>query len=88
MLHLYCVKLKSEIMNVTISIDEHELKQARIIALQENTSLNAVIRDYLKIYIGKNSQSKKTTEQILHIAEQSQFSSQNKKLTREELYER
>lgn len=36
--------------NLTISVDEDVLKRARIRALQENTSVNAVLGDYLKDY--------------------------------------
>ena len=34
-------------MNLTIVIDDEILKRARIRAIQENTSVNAVVRDYL-----------------------------------------
>jgi len=36
--------------NLTISVDEEVLKRARIRALEENTSVNAVLGDYLKGY--------------------------------------
>lgn len=36
--------------NLTISVDEEVLKRARIRALEENTSVNAVLGDYLKTY--------------------------------------
>ena len=39
--------------NVTLSIDEEDLKQARVLALQQGSSLNAVIREFLKSYIGR-----------------------------------
>ena len=34
-------------MNLTIVIDDEILKRARIRAIQENTSVNAVVRGYL-----------------------------------------
>ena len=74
--------------NVTLSIDEKDLKQARILALQQGTSLNAVIREYLKNYIGHSNQYQQVMERILRQADQSQFSSGECKWTRDELHER
>jgi hypothetical protein len=34
--------------NITLSVDQEVLKQACILALQQGTSVNAVIRDFLK----------------------------------------
>lgn len=36
--------------NLTINVDEEVLKRARIRALEENTSVNAVLGEYLKGY--------------------------------------
>lgn len=74
--------------NVTFSIDEEDLKQARMLALQQGTSLNALIREYLKSYIGRNQRYQQVTERILKQAEQSKFDSGNRRCTREEIYER
>ena len=38
--------------NVTIRIDEETLRRARIRALEEGTSVNAVVRTFLAIYVG------------------------------------
>ena len=38
--------------NLTITIDERLLKQARMRALEDGTSVNAVLRDYLARYAG------------------------------------
>lgn len=74
--------------NVTLSIDEEDLKQARILALQQGASLNAVIREFLKNYIGRSERYQQVTDRILQRAEHSQFSSGKHKWTRDELYER
>ena len=39
-------------MNLTISVGEEVLRSARIRALEEHTSVNAVLRDYLTAYAG------------------------------------
>ena len=74
--------------NVTLSIDEKDLKQARILALQQGTSVNAVIRAYLRNYIRQSNQYQQVTERILQQSDQSQFSSGGRKWTRDELHER
>lgn len=74
--------------NVTLSIDEEDLKQARILALQQGSSLNAVIREFLKSYIGRTKRYQQVTERILQQAERSRFNSDGRKWTRDELYER
>jgi len=74
--------------NITLSVEEDDIKQARIIALQQGTSLNAVIRVFLKRYIGQTHRYQQVTERILQQAEHSQFSTGNRKWIREDLYER
>lgn len=74
--------------NVTLSIDEEDLKQARVLALQQGSSLNAVIREFLKSYIGRTKHFQNVTERIIQQAECSQYRSDGKKWTRDELYER
>lgn len=74
--------------NVTLSIDEEDLKQARIQALQQGTSLNAVIREFLKTYIGRNQHFQQVTGDILKQADASTFKGSGQKVTRQALYER
>ncbi len=74
--------------NVTLSIDEEDLKQARILALQQGSSLNAVIRQFVKNYIGHTKRYQHITEQIIQQAEDSQYRSEGKKWTRDKLHER
>ena len=74
--------------NVTLSIDESDLKQARVQALQDGTSLNSVIRDFVKNYIGQTKRYQQVTNRLLEHAEASTFELGTKKLTRDELYER
>lgn len=39
--------------NLTIAIDDTTLRRARIRALEDGTSVNAVLRDYLEAYAGR-----------------------------------
>jgi hypothetical protein len=74
--------------NVTISIEEEDLKQARILALQQGSSLNAAIREFVKSYIGNTNRYQQVTDRILQKAEQSKYSSEGHEWTRKGLYER
>lgn len=42
---------------VTLSIDEEILKRARIRALEQGTSVNAVVREFLESYAGSDERS-------------------------------
>ena len=42
--------------NLTITVDEQVLKRARIRALEDDTSVNALLRDYLEVYAGLRSE--------------------------------
>ncbi|HEC05107.1 MAG TPA: hypothetical protein ENI84_02790 [Thiothrix sp.] len=74
--------------NVTLSIEAEELKQARLLALQQGSSLNAVIREFIKGYIGQNKRYQQVTDRILQKAESSEYKSGGRSWTRDELYER
>lgn len=74
--------------NLTISVDEAVLKQARMRALEEGTSVNALLRDYLERYVSKGQQYRQATNNILAIAKRSTAASQGRRWTRDELYER
>lgn len=74
--------------NVTLSVDDEDLKQARVLALEQGTSLNAVIREFIKDYIGRTKRYGQLTERILRAAEHSEFNSGGRTWTRDELHER
>lgn len=41
--------------SLTLSIDDGLLREARIRALQQGTSVNAVVREYLEHYVGRSA---------------------------------
>ena len=41
-------------MNLTITVDDEVLRRARIRALTQGTSVNAVLRDFLESYAGSD----------------------------------
>lgn len=51
--------------NLTITVDERALKRARIRALEEGTSVNAVLRGYLEAYAGVSREQGEALRRIL-----------------------
>jgi plasmid stability protein len=75
--------------NLTLSIDEDLLKKARIRALEEDTSVNAMVRDYLLRLVALDSRQPGMTE-FLAWTERVHAGSgpEGRRWTRDELYER
>ncbi len=75
--------------NLTITVDEHTLKRARIRALEEDTSVNAVLRDYLESYAGSRRERREAWARIQAIAYKAGMGSGGEALPRrEDLYDR
>ena len=74
--------------NLTITVDDEVLQEARIRALKQGTSVNALLRDYLISYAG--SSARESISRFLEIARKSKASSgpQGRTWRREDLYER
>ena len=77
--------------NLTITVDDETLKQARIRALQQNTSVNAILRRYLEEYAQIDALRQKRREalnDILALAQAHPIDRGDKPWNREDLYER
>jgi len=75
--------------NLTIAVDEETVKRARMRALEEGTSVNAVLRDYLESYAGVNRERREAWRKIRELARSSGMGSGGEGLPeREELYDR
>jgi post-segregation antitoxin (ccd killing protein) len=74
--------------NLTITVDEEALKRARIRALEEGASVNAVLREGLEEYAGMRWERREAGRKLLELARNSVMSSGGEGLPgREELYE-
>jgi plasmid stability protein len=75
--------------NLTVSIDEGLLKRARIRALEQDTSVNALIRDYLED-LADQAKPQDGIRAILALARRSRSGSGpvGRTWTRDELHER
>ncbi|HYO45876.1 MAG TPA: hypothetical protein VEY33_04225 [Gemmatimonadota bacterium] len=76
--------------NLTITTDEEVLRRARIRALEQGTSVNAVVRDFLESYAGVRAEQRKAIREFLEIARESGAGSGGggRTWTRDELYDR
>ncbi len=77
--------------NLTISVDEEVLKRARIRALEENSSVNAVLGKYLEEYARTDElrcRREDALRFLLALANRSHVGRGGRTWTRDELHER
>jgi plasmid stability protein len=76
--------------NLTITTDEEVLRRARIRALEQGTSVNAVLREFLESYAGTRAGQREAIREFLEIARESNAGSgsRGRTWTRDELYDR
>ena len=75
-------------MNLTITVDSHVLKRARLRALEEDTSVNAVLGDCLEAYAGGAVRNRLAVRRLLLLADTSESGRGGAAWTRDELHER
>ncbi len=63
--------MEGKVANVTIALDAALLRRARIKALEEGTSLNAVLRERVEEYVSRVSPAKAAQQTFLRLAEAS-----------------
>jgi plasmid stability protein len=75
--------------NLTLTIDDELLKRARMRALEQDTSVNALVRDYLEGLVGQ-AKTQDAIRAVLELAERSGSGSgpDGRTWTRDELYDR
>ncbi|MEA3410392.1 MAG: hypothetical protein U9R74_02510 [Pseudomonadota bacterium] len=77
--------------NLTISVDEEVLKRARIRALEESTSVNAVLGGYLREYARLDEVRRNrlaALSRLLKIADEHPIDRGGRRWNRDELYDR
>jgi len=74
--------------NLTITVDDESLKKARIRALQEGTSVNALLREHLEAYAGVKRKQREAVSRITALSRRSSSRRGGKVWIREELHER
>lgn len=75
--------------NLTITVDEGTSKRARMRALEEDTSVNAVLREYLEEYAGRRREQLEAAHGILESSRNSTSGSGpgGRKWKREDAYD-
>ncbi|HZF14184.1 MAG TPA: DUF6364 family protein [Thermoanaerobaculia bacterium] len=74
--------------NLTITIEDEILRRARLRALEQGTSLNALLENYLEAYAAVGSTFEQATEAILRLSTDSKSGRGDRSWTRDELHER
>ena len=74
--------------NLTITIDDDLLRKARIRALEQGTSVNAILRDYLTAFAGAGDAQTRALADLLTISSGSTARRGSATWTRDELHER
>ena len=75
-------------MNLTIAVDNDILKRARIRAIMEDTSVNAVLREFLVSYAGATERRREALDHLLALSEAATSARGGATWTRDELHER
>lgn len=74
--------------NLTISIDDELLRQARIRAVQEGTSVNQVLREHLERYALQRARYEELTTRLLQHAAASKAARGGRRWSRDDLHDR
>jgi hypothetical protein len=74
--------------NVTITVDDATLREARRIAADRSTSLNALIRDFLQKLTYREAHARKARRRIEELSLESKAEVGDRTWTRDELHER
>jgi plasmid stability protein len=74
--------------NLTIVIDDGVLRRARIRALEQGTSVNAILRSYLETYAAVDAEREGAVGRMLEASRQATTGSGGRRWTRDELHER
>lgn len=77
------------ITNLTLAIDEHVLRRARIRAMQHGTSVNALVRDYITRLAGESEAAEGVAEFLRFVSGDGASSGPDgRSWTRDELHDR
>jgi hypothetical protein len=74
--------------NLTITLDDEILHRARLRALEQETSVNSLLREYLEAYAAAGTVWDQATDAILRLSERAQSGRGGRRWTRDELHER
>ncbi|MCX6362838.1 MAG: hypothetical protein NTW58_01440 [Actinobacteria bacterium] len=74
--------------NLTIAIEDDVLKKARLRAVEQGTSVNAVVREFLRDYTGQRSRQADAAKRLIELAHRSRAEVGPVTWTRDEIHAR
>ena len=74
--------------NVTLAIDETTLREARRIAAERSTTVNALVRDFLERLTARESHARTARQRIADLCRDSPAEVGERRWSRDELHER
>lgn len=74
--------------NVTLALDETTLRDARRIAAERSTSVNALVREFLDQLTARESRAHEARQRIVKLSRSSRAARGNSKWTRDDLHAR
>lgn len=74
--------------NLTITLDDEILRRARLRALEQDISVNALLREYLEAYGAAGTTWNQAVEEILQLSTRTRSGRGSASWTRDELHER
>ena len=74
--------------NLTITVDDEVLKRARIRALEQGTSVNAVLAKLLEAYAGAAAEQSAAAADLIDLSRKSDSRAGGRTWTRDDLHER
>lgn len=74
--------------NLTITVPDEILKSARKRALEQGTSVNALLREYLTQFTGAQAAQAKAAERVLELSKKARAGRGKAKWTRDDLHQR
>jgi len=74
--------------NLTVTVDDDLLKKARLRAMEQGTSVNALLRDYLENYAGMAPGREAVVSDLLRLSREVRSRKGQRSWTRDELHKR
>ena len=74
--------------NLTIVVDDGVLRRAQVRALEQGTSVNAILREFLVAFSAARERRAQAVESLLSVADRTERGSGSGPWSRDELHER
>ena len=83
-----CTYTVSAMKNITLSVDEGVIRTVRLYAAERDSTVNALVREFLTELANREDRVRKARERIAELSDRSSARIGSRTWTREELHER